>query len=73
MKSATLTGHSISEDILQSELHNSRILRGRYLTEDVAVENRRRIIHVEAVCNVECLRPKFQLLRFTELDGSRES
>ena len=50
------------EDVLQSELHNPRILRGRYLTEDVAVENRRRIIHVETVCKVECFRSEFEPL-----------
>ena len=60
------------EDILQSELHDSRIPRREHLTESVAVEIRGRVVHVEAVCNVERLGSKFQLLRFTELERSGE-
>ena len=43
-----MISHSISEDILQSEPHDSRVLRGCHLTEVAAVEIRDRVVHANA-------------------------
>src|SRR5437870_674325 len=57
-----------SEEIFQRELHDSRVLRRRYLTKDVAVEHRRRIVHEERIRDVERLGSELQLLSFTNLE-----
>ena len=51
------------EEILQRELHDPRILCRRHLTEDVAVEIRRWIIHEERVRDVERFGIKSRLLK----------
>src|SRR5438067_9457558 len=61
-----------SEYVLQCELHDPRISGSGYLTEQVVVENRRRIHHVETVCNVERLGAELDVLAFTNLECSRK-
>ena len=59
------------EEILQRKLHNSWIPRRSDLTECVAIDVRGRVVHVEAVRNIERLSTKFHLLAFTELERPR--
>ena len=58
------------KNILQSKLHNPWIFRGSDLTENATVETRNWIVQVKRICNIERLRPKFQLLCFTQLECS---
>jgi hypothetical protein len=71
-KSASLTGHSISKDVLQRELHDPRISRRGYLTEEVVIENRRRIHHSETICEIERFCPELDALAFANLQSSRQ-
>ena len=56
-----------SEEILQSELHDSRSSTRRDLTELGARDARVGVAELETICNVESLRTKFHLLPFVEL------
>ena len=60
------------EEILQRELHDSRIARCDHLTERGTAEIRRGVIHSEAVREIEGLRPEFHFLRFLEPEVSRK-
>src|SRR5207237_10269981 len=60
------------EKILQRELHDSRIARRNHLTEGCARKVRRRIVHSEAVREVERLGSELHLLRFPEAESSRK-
>src|SRR5688572_15610094 len=61
------------EEILQSELHDSRISSAPDLTESAALETRIWVIHAQAVSHIECLASQFESLRLAEaeLSGQR--
>src|SRR5262245_46709187 len=61
-QSVRLTGHFISEDVLQSELHDSRILGGSNLTKVTSAQICYRIIEIGMVDNIERLGSQFQSL-----------
>ena len=56
------------ENVLQRELHDSRVFRRGHLAEVAAVQVHDGIVYVEAVRNVESVRPEFKLLLFTKLE-----
>src|SRR5512138_1417798 len=57
------------EEVLQSKLHDPRIVRGRDLSEETAVEVDLRVLHVEGVGYVERFRTEFHTLHFTNLEA----
>src|SRR5881396_1905857 len=70
---SVIFGPVTSEEILQSKLHDPRILRRSDLTKNVAVEIRGWVFHSEAVCDVESLRTEFEFFRFTHAECSGKS
>src|SRR5689334_7605272 len=62
--------HQQLENVFQCELHDARISGSRNLTEQVVVENGRRIHHVETVRDVERFGAELNGLGLTKFHGS---
>ena len=63
----------VLERILQRELHDSRIRRSGDLAKGVAIQGGVRISFSKAVCDIERLGSKFQVVGLPRLEDSRQS